>query len=137
MGFEQFGIVSFTATTKTEKFVEFLKDGEVRGTACQACGARFFPPRSDCSYCLSDTMDWFIIAGEGTLLTFTKATFAPAGFEKDVPYSLGVAEFADGVKVFGRLDKSLSDDAVKAGMKVKVRTVSFGEDRYTYELTAA
>jgi len=136
MGFEQFGIVSFTATTKTDQFVEFLKDSELRGTVCKECGARFFPPRSDCRVCFSDQMDWFPITGEGTLLTFTKATFAPAGFEKDVPYSLAVAEFADGVKVFGRLDKSLPEDQIKAGMKVKIRVVDLGEGRLTYELTA-
>jgi uncharacterized protein len=136
MGFEQFGVVSFTATTKAEKFVEFLQNNELRGTRCKGCGAKFFPPRSDCNVCLSDEMEWFPITGEGSLVTFTKAMYAPAGFEKDVPYTLGVAEFADGVKVFGRLDKSLGD-GVKAGMKVKVRTVDLGENRLSYELTAA
>ena len=82
-------------------------------------------------------MDWFPVTGDGTLITYTKANFAPAGFEKDVPYMLGVAEFNDGIKVFGRIDKSLSEDAVKAGIKVKVRTVDLGDDRLSYELTLA
>jgi uncharacterized protein len=137
MGFEQFGVISFTGMTKTEQFVEFLKDKELRGAVCKACGAKFFPPRSDCSKCLSSDMDWFHIAGEGTLVTFTKAMYAPAGFEKDVPYVLGVAEFSDGVKVFGRMDKSLSDEAIKPGMKVKVRVVDLDNDRLSYELVAA
>jgi len=81
-------------------------------------------------------MDWFPVGGEGTLITYTKANFAPAGFEKDVPYALGVAEFSDGVKVFARLDKALGDEAVKAGMNVKVRVIDLGEDRMSYELTA-
>ncbi len=137
MGFEQFGIVSFTTATKTGRFVEFLKTGELRGTVCKECGARFFPPRADCSKCLGDEMDWFLVDGEGTLLSYTKATFAPAGFEKDVPYSLGVAEFTDGIKVFGRLDKAMAEESVKAGMKVKVRIVDLGDDRLSYELTGA
>ena len=137
MGFEQFGIISFTGTTKTEQFVEFLKANELKGTVCKECGAKYFPPRSDCSACLSDQMDWFPIAGEGTLIYFTKAMLAPAGFEKDVPYMLGVADFADGVKVFGRIDRSLPDDVVKPGMKVKVRAVDLGSDRLSYELTKA
>lgn len=82
-------------------------------------------------------MDWFSITGEGTLITYTKAMYAPAGFEKDVPYVLGVAEFSDGIKVFGRLDKSLPDDAIKAGMKVIVRILGLEDDRLSYELTAA
>ena len=137
MGFEQFGIISFTGVTKTEQFVEFLKNNEICGTVCKGCGARFFPPRTDCNICLSDDVDWFPISGEGNLITYTKAMFAPAGFEKDVPYVLGIAEFSDGIKVFGRLDKSLSDDAVKPGMKVKIRVINLENDRLTYELTAA
>ncbi len=137
MGFEQFGIISFTDATKAAQFVDFLKSNELRGTQCTECGAKFFPPRSDCDRCLSDRMEWFPIEGEGTLVTFTKAMFAPAGFEKDVPYALGVVEFADGTKVFGRIDKSLTDEQIKAGMKIKVRTVDLGEDRLSYELTAA
>lgn len=137
MGFEQFGIISFTDATKAGQFVDFLKNNELRGTVCKECGAKFFPPRSDCDKCLSDQMEWFTVEGEGTLLTFTKAMFAPAGFEKDVPYALGVAEFSDGTKVFGRMDKSLKDEEIKAGMKIKVHTVDLGEDRLSYELTAA
>jgi len=137
MGFEQFGIVSFTGITKAAQFVEYLRDNQLTGTICMRCGARFFPPRSDCDVCLSDDMEWFQISGEGKLITYTKAMFAPAGFEKEVPYTLGVAEFGDGIKVFGRLDKSLGDDQVKLGMKVKVRIVQLEDDRVSYELTAA
>ncbi len=137
MGFEQFGVISFTAATKADKFVEFLQDNQVAGVACRTCGAKFFPPRSDCPVCLSSDMEWFPISGVGTLLTFTKAMYAPAGFEKDVPYCLGVAEFSDGVKVFGRLDKSLSDDVIKPGMKVKLQVVNLDGDRLSYELTGA
>lgn len=137
MGFEQFGIISFAGITKTEQFVEFLKDNELRGTVCKACGAKFFPPRSDCDKCLSSDMDWFPISGEGTLVTFTKAMYAPAGFEKDVPYVLGVAEFGGGIKVFGRLEKALADEAVKPGMKVRIRIVGLDNERLSYELVAA
>jgi len=137
MGFEQFGVVSFTAVMRTEQFVDLLRDGRLSGTVCKSCGTRYFPPRSDCRVCLSDQMDWFPISGEGTLLTFTTAMYAPAGFEQDVPYSLGVAEFPDGLKVFGRMDKSMPSDQIKAGMKVKVKVVHLDQDRLSYELTAA
>jgi uncharacterized OB-fold protein len=135
MGFDQFGILSFTGATKTEQFVEYLKNGEVRGTQCKVCGLKFFPPRSDCRECFSADMEWFQIQGEGALVTYTKANYAPAGFEKDVPYTLGVAEFADGVKVFGRIDKAVPDESIKAGMKVKVRILDLGDGRFSYELT--
>ena len=116
--------------------MEFLKKNEIRGTVCKTCGAKFFPPRSDCNFCLSGDVDWFEVSGEGNLLSFTKAMFAPAGFEKDVPYMLGVAEFSDGIKVFGRIDKTLNEEIVKPGLKVKIRTVNLENDRLSYELTA-
>lgn len=137
MGFDQFGIISFTSATKTEKFVDLLKDNKLSGTVCKSCGAKFFPPRSDCSFCLSDEMDWFEIEGPGELISYTTAMYAPAGFENDVPYSLGVAEFAEGVKVFGRLDKSIGDDQLRAGLKIKVKVVNSGDGRVSYELSAA
>ena len=137
MGFDQFGVISFTSATKTEKFVELLQADKLSGTVCKSCGAKFFPPRSDCSYCLSDEMDWFEIEGPGELISFTTAMYAPAGFENDVPYTLGVADFPEGVKVFGRLDKSINNDQLKAGMKTKIKVVSTGEGRVSYELTAA
>jgi len=62
--------------------------------------------------------------------------FAPAGFEKDVPYLLGVAQFDDGTKVFGRLDKSLDESIIKPGVKVVVKVVHLDNDRVTYELTS-
>ena len=65
MGFEQFGIISFTGVTKTEQFVELLKNNELSGTLCMRCGAKFFPPRSDCDVCLSSDMEWFPIRGRG------------------------------------------------------------------------
>ncbi len=137
MGFEQFGIVSFTSTTKAEKFVDLLKEGKVCGTACKSCGAKFFAPRSDCNACLSDEMEWFDVPGVGDLITFTQAMYAPAGFENDVPYILGVAQFDDGVKVFGRLDKSLKEENIKPGMKMKLKVVDLDNDRLSYVLTQA
>jgi hypothetical protein len=136
MGFEQFGIVSFTANTKAEQFVDFLKSNDLKGTVCIDCGAKFFPPRTDCNVCLGRNMDWYAITGQGTLLSFTKAMFAPAGFEKDVPYMLGVAEFDDGTKVFGRLDKTTDESVIKPGLKVRVKIVRLENDRVTYELAA-
>ena len=137
MGFEQFGVVSFTSTTKAAQFVDFLMNNELKGTVCKDCGAKFFPPRTDCNVCLGENMDWYSIAGQGTLLSFTKAMFAPAGFEKDVPYLLGVAQFEDGTKVFARLDKSLDESIIKPGLKVVINVVHLDNDRVSYELTAA
>lgn len=132
MGFEKFGRVSFTAQTKTKDFVEYLEKGELRGTKCRSCGRQFFPPRSDCSYCLSSEMEWFLIEGEGSLVTYTKVNYAPTGFEADVPYILALADF-NGIKVFGRFNKDVSEEQLKVGMNVKAVTCSLPGGQLSYE----
>ncbi len=71
MGFEKFGRKSFASVTKTAKFVDILAEGKVDGTMCKKCGARFFPPRADCSVCFSKDMDWFEMPAKGKLETLS------------------------------------------------------------------
>ncbi len=136
MGFEKFGVVSFTAQTRASDFIDYLEKGEIRGTKCNLCGRVFFPPRADCSWCMSKDVEWIEIKGQGTLISFTKVNYAPTGFEGDVPYILALVDF-DGIKVFGRLSKDLPEDSVKVGMALKVTPLALPEDKLTYEFLPA
>jgi uncharacterized protein len=137
MGFEKFGRRSFTAMTKTAKFVEFLGQGKVEGTLCTKCGAKYFPPRADCAACFSKEMDWFEMPQKGKLETFTTAQYAPFGFEGDPPYTMGVADFGNGLKLFARLAKDLPADDVKVGMDVTVRTLTYDDGQLSFEIIKA
>lgn len=133
MGFEKFGRKSFTSQTKAEPFVEYLQNGEIRGTKCKSCGKEYFPPRADCAGCLGSDMEWFNIDGEGRLISFTRAGYAPTGFEADVPYTLALADF-NGTKVFGRLGRSVEVEklAVGASLKLAVNTLENGQLIYEF-----
>jgi len=135
MGFEKFGRRSFTAMTKTGKFVDFLAQGKIQGTVCTKCAAKYFPPRADCSACFSKEMEWFEMPQKGKLETFTTAQYAPFGFEGDPPYTMGVADFGNGLKLFARLEKGLQD--VKVGMDVSVRTLTYDDGQLSFEITKA
>jgi uncharacterized protein len=137
MGFEKFGRRSFTAVTKTAKFVDLLSEGKIEGTLCKKCGAKFFPPRADCSVCLSNEMDWFDMPAKGTLETFTTAYYAPFGFETDPPYTMGVVDFGKSLKLFARLAKEISPDDAKVGMDVAVRTIKYDDGQISFEITRA
>ncbi len=137
MGFEKFGRKSFTAITKTSKFVDLLVEGKVEGTVCKNCGAKFFPPRSDCATCLSKSMDWFEMPKKGRLETFTTAYYAPFGFEADPPYTMGVVDFGGGLKLFARLTKDLKPEDVKVGMDVVVKTLKYEDGQLSFEITKA
>ena len=133
MGFEKFGAVSFTSDAKVAPFVDYLEEGKVMATKCRKCGKAFFPPKSDCPGCLSSDVEWLEVSGTGTLLTYTVVNYGPSGFENDAPYTLGIAEFGEGVKVLGRVSKQVSPDDIKVGMRVKLAPIKLNEERITYE----
>lgn len=129
--FAKFGTVSFTSTSKVNDFVDSLEKGKIMGTRCLKCGRSYFPPRADCSECLSSTIDWFEITGPGKLLTWSLMQFGPVGFEDDLPYSIAVVEF-DEVKVFGRLAPDLSEDEVQVGMAMDVQANELPNGQLNY-----
>jgi uncharacterized OB-fold protein len=137
MGFDKFGRKSFTAVTKTAKFVDLLGEGKIEGTVCKKCGAKFFPPRADCSACLSNEMDWFAMPAKGTLETFTTAYYAPFGFEADPPYTMGVVDFGDGLKLFARLTKGIKPEDVTVGMNVTINPLKYDDGQISFEITKA
>jgi len=137
MGFEKFGRRSFTAMTKTAKFVDLLVEGKVAGTVCKQCGAKFFPPRADCASCLSKDMDWYDMPKKGKLETFTTAQYAPFGFEKDPPYTMGVVNYGEGPKLFARLSKDLKTEDLKVGMDVSVRPLKYEDGQMSFEIIKA
>ena len=137
MGFENFGTVSFTAEAKAVDFVNFLEQGKVMTTRCRDCGNVYFPPKMDCPMCNSSDVDWLEVKGKGKLITFTTVQFAPTGFEDDLPYTLALAEFEGGIRIFGRLSKEIPTDDIPIGLEVKVRPVKLADDKVTYEFDRA
>ncbi len=133
MGFERFGIVSFASQTKTAPFVDHLDKGLLMGTRCKKCGAVYFPPRADCSNCLSNDLQWIEIQGKGRLISFSTLMYGPTGFEADLPYTIALVEFDRQMKVFGRLSKSIKEEEITVGMDLTYRAVKLANDRVSYE----
>lgn len=134
MGFEKFGWVPFLSQTRVAKFVEFLQEGKIYGTKCKECGAIQFPPRAHCLRCLSSNFDWNHLSGSCTLITYTKVEAAPAAFQEQAPYILGLAELAEGPKVFAWI-KSVAEDHILPGMKMRLRTIKLSNGNWTYVLS--
>lgn len=133
MGFENFGSVTFTTEAKPVDFVTYLEQGKVMATRCKKCGTAYFPPKMDCPSCLQSEVEWFEVAGEGRLETYAVVNYGPTGFEDDAPYILALAEFGEGLKIFGRLSKDIKEGDVKPGMGVKVVPAKLAGDRITFE----
>ena len=128
-----FGTVSITRETKASDFVRHLEHGTIMGTKCKGCMTVHFPPKMDCPKCRSSDTEWVRIEGSGRLATYTMVNFGPSGFENDTPYILAVLEFADGLKMLGRLSKDVDESEIGIGMELKVVPIRLSEERITYE----
>jgi hypothetical protein len=135
MGFEKFGWISYASQTRIAKFIDYLEDAKVCGTKCKECGSLQFPPRAHCTRCLATNIEWKELSGDCTLITFTKVDAAPAAFAEQAPYLLGLAELAEGPKVFAWIDRKLSEESITIGMKLRLKTSKLSNGNLSYMLT--
>ena len=132
--FKKFGTVSFTAITKANDFIGHLEDGNIKATRCQDCGQVFFPPRMDCYHCLTSHMEWIDITGSGKLVTYSELSFAPIGFEDDLPYCIALLDYG-AFKIFGRIAPGISENELQVGMNMKTvaNALPNGQLNYVFE----
>lgn len=135
MDFSNFGVISYTAQAKISPFVDHLFQGKFMITKCSHCDRNFFPPQTDCPYCLSDDMEWVELKDEGTLVSYSTAMFGPAGFENKVPYTLGIGQFAGNISILASIPKDIDPQTLKVGMSVKIKPVKLSEERVSYEFS--
>jgi len=137
MGFENFGTVSFTSETRTADFVDYLEQGKIMTTRCKDCGTYYFPPKMDCPSCIHSEVEWVEIKNDGVLVTYTVVHYGPSGFEDEAPYTLAIADFGDGLRIFGRLSKTIEEGDIKSGMGLKMVPARLPENRISYEFLKA
>jgi uncharacterized OB-fold protein len=133
VGFEKFGMFGYVSQTKIMPLLSFLEKEQIPATRCTKCKMTHFPPRADCPNCRSDSVEWITLGGSCRLVTFTQVHFAPPAFQPDTPYSLGVAELNNGLRVFAPISRELSGKKLKVGMKLVLRTRRSGEGLF-YQL---
>ena len=137
MSFENFGTVNFTIETKAVDFMTYLEQGKIMATKCKKCGKAYFPPKMDCPACLDSEVEWLEIKGDGKLATYTVVNYGPTGFEDDAPYTLAIGDFAEGVKLLGRMSRDIKESDITVGMKIKVVPMKLDGNRLSYEFQAA
>ncbi|MBU8933480.1 MAG: Zn-ribbon domain-containing OB-fold protein [candidate division Zixibacteria bacterium] len=125
--FKWFGKVNFSPYTKVTDFADHLKDGHLMASKCKQCGQESFPPKADCSKCLSGEFEFTEYDGQATLLSFTKIHAAPTGFEDTVPYTVGVVDLKDGGRLLAWFGESIAESDIKIGMDLQVVPQIFEE----------
>jgi uncharacterized OB-fold protein len=86
---------------------------------CSACGEKVFPKQAFCPECCTETMIEVTIESNGILKCFTEITAPPPGYKGTVPYTVGIVEFPEGIRILGvTTEKTI--DTLTAGMEMEV-----------------
>ena len=100
----------------TAPFWEGTREGELRIQRCTACGRHVFYPRAVCPHCMVAALEWVVASGQGTVYSFTTVHRTSDEFRAELPFTVGLIELAEGVRMMARLE--VAEPAV--GMRVQV-----------------
>ena len=116
--------------TRINAFFENLKKGRLTTTKCKKCGKLHWHPRVVCDGCNCGELDWVDLPKFGKLAEYTAMTVgAPMGFERDVPFVMGMVEFPGlDIKIASRIDGLKYEDAY-FGMDLELKTVTLEDMR--------
>jgi len=86
-------------TEFTERFWQGLSNGRFETTRCDDCERLTFPPKPFCPHCWSGRVAWLPLSGRGKLYSQTVVHAAPAAFQDEVPYRVGIVDLEEGVRI--------------------------------------
>lgn len=87
---------------------------------CTACGTYRHYPQPMCPHCRSTGLAWKVVAGTGTLhsWTITHQTGIPR-FAEQVPYVVATVDLAEGVRVLAPL-REVARETLRIGLPVRL-----------------
>jgi uncharacterized OB-fold protein len=111
---------------------EWLEDGaHLIGSRCRECGEVTFPINPFCPQCCEETTDNIPLGRRGILYSFTIQRFRPPppyrGPEPFVPYSVGMIELPEGLRVTSMLEAE-NVNLLRVGMPMEVVITRLFED---------
>lgn len=87
----------------SEEFWAGLDRGEFLLQNCNECGTLQGYPKPRCKACGSTDLGWLPSSGTATVYSWTTVEAnPPTPFIPDLPYTLVIAEMAEGVRILGR-----------------------------------
>lgn len=100
----------------TAPFWTASHDNRLVAQKCDGCGYLRWPPGPVCNECLKPGGEWTEVPPKGTLYSYAEYHRAldPA-FKADIPYTVGLIELDDGMRMYGLMRAPLlTDDIGKA-----------------------
>jgi uncharacterized protein len=86
---------------------------------CKECGHLVFPKQTYCPECCTEKMEEEWLSSRGTLKSFTGITAPTPGYKGTVPYTVGIVEFSDGIRILG-VTTEPTIETLTTGMEVEV-----------------
>jgi uncharacterized OB-fold protein len=90
-------------TEFTQRFWQGLAAGRFETTRCDDCERLTFPPKPFCPHCWSKRIAWVPLSGRGKLYSQTVVHAAPAAFQDEVPYRVGIVDLDEGLRIATRV----------------------------------
>jgi len=104
-----------------QEFVDNAKAGKILARKCTKCGEHHLATVYFCTKCGNRGFENTILAGQGTVATYTIITVPPAGFEKYTPYAWVVLKLDDSdLRVSGFMAEIASPADLPMGTRAKI-----------------
>lgn len=98
-----------------ETIASMETDGQIVGSRCEECGLLAYPSARVCRTCLSSHQVAHVLADHGTLYSYSTVHVASG---REVPYTVGYVDLADGVRILAPLH--ISDDDIACDLPVRL-----------------
>ena len=100
-------------------FYKFVSEKRLMAAKCNECGTVLLPPKPMCTKCLSTNLKWIELEGAGKLLSYTVIHIAPEQFQSITPYSVGIVELQNGLRLPGMI-RDVDPKEIRVGMDLKI-----------------
>jgi uncharacterized OB-fold protein len=87
------------------------------GSYCSKCQKTYYPKRGYCLKCGEGDLEDLKISNPGKLISFSVIRNAPAGFEGQAPYVVGIVELAPKIRVTAQII-NIDPKKLKIGQKL-------------------
>jgi uncharacterized OB-fold protein len=101
-------------------FWSALAEGALLVSVCGACGHRWLPPLATCPRCASREVTAAPSAASGALYSWTVIHLAADPvYAAETPYTVGLLQLDDGVRLYGRV-VDVDHDDLRDGVRLRV-----------------
>jgi uncharacterized OB-fold protein len=84
-----------------EQWLKFVQQKMLKFVECQNCHKKSVIPAAICPKCGSHKVTWKQVSGKGTIYTYTITTVSPPELQAIAPYTAGVIELQEGLRING------------------------------------